>query len=173
MGLVHAPTVGTIDATEYASVHVFSATDDGVSMTRRTSANATTTSTTAVDLYTWPVVLNGVYTLDAYLRNQSSLTTAGPRYAIGGAATSAATLSPVDAFLEMSTAATTATKTDMVASGTLYGTNVGAATTTFQSTIHGSFVCTVAGNAALRWAMSAAGTATQVRGAYAVLTRIG
>jgi hypothetical protein len=133
------------------------------------AADVTTTSTTIVDATSMlPTILPGTYFLDAYLIDQSSLTTAGPRFGIGGTATATV----LSFTVEQATAANASTTTIGTALNTGYGTNVATAATSFPCTVHARVVVTVGGTLGLRWLMSAAGTGTLKAGSYLMLTRV-
>jgi hypothetical protein len=139
---------------------------------RSISANQTTTSTAAVDLtnFVFQVESGATYILEVNFINQSSITTAGPRYAIGGTGSVAAA---VGGWLRMWTSTSAAVNTMITATGASTGTNVGTATTSFVTEGRFRIVPSAAGALAIRWNMSAAGTATLVAGSYARLTRVG
>lgn len=139
---------------------------------RSISANQTTTSTTAVDLtnFVFQVESGATYILEVNFINQSSITTAGPRYAIGGTGSVAAT---VGGWLRMFTSTTAFTTTMVTATGTATGTNLAAATTSLVTEGRFRVVPSASGALAIRWNMSAAGTATLVAGSYARLKRVG
>lgn len=139
---------------------------------RSISANQTTTSTTAVDLtnFVFQVESGATYILEVNFINQSSITTAGPRFAIGGTGSVAAT---VGGWLRMSTSTTASTTTMVTATGAATGTNLAAATTSLLTEGKFRIVPSASGALAIRWNMSAAGTATLVAGSYARLTRVG
>jgi hypothetical protein len=136
----------------------------------RLTSNLTTTSTTVVDAtgLMFQAVPVGEYVLELSGLYQSSLTTAGPRIAVGGTATATG----IGGSVAMDTSTTTTTTGALTAVNTGVGANPGTATTSFRAATRVSFSITAAGTFGIRWLESAASTGTLVAGTYATLTRI-
>lgn len=138
------------------------------------TADITTTSTSIADITSgantlmFTNVLPGTYNITFWGAYQSSLTTAGPRFAFGGTAT---TTTPIIGKVTMATSTTAQTTTIVTAVNTTAGVNPGTATTSFEVT--GQFSCTITatGTLGLRWLVSAASTGTLKGGSYAILSR--
>jgi hypothetical protein len=133
------------------------------------TADATTTSTTAGNLasMTFSNVTPGTYRVALKGMFRSSLTTAGPRFGVGGTATATGT-----GVVTMYTSTTSGTVTEMTAISTTFGTNPATATTSFLVDLSFLAVVTVAGTLGIRWNVSAAATGTLRGGSVAVLTRV-
>lgn len=149
------------------------------------TADITTTSTTQADFTTtavqntaattrpfhFDVVASGVYNLQLVGTYRSSVNSAGPRFALGST-TTPATVTSLNGIVDMATSPTARTQTVVTALTTAVGANPGTANTDFAVRIDALIRVNAAGQIGLRWAMSAAGTATLRTGAICTLTRV-
>lgn len=136
------------------------------------TADITTTATAAAQVteFTFTNVQPGTYQFRLDGAWQSSITTGGSRFGVGGGATA----SFAQGMLWLANAATGGgNSTLMTAKDTTFGTgNAGATATPYPVTIWFTIVVTAAGTVGLRWNGSAAGTQTLRAGTTATLTRI-
>lgn len=135
-----------------------------------TTANQTTTSLSAANITncTFSNVGIGTYRVMVFGTYQSSLTTAGPRFGIGGTATTTTNVGT----LTMWTSATASTVTPMTAFNTTFGTNPGTISTAFAFNLYYVLVVSVAGTVGLRWLVSAASTGTLGSGTIVTMERV-
>lgn len=140
-----------------------------VAGTNGTAATTTSTTATAIAALTWNLQ-PGAYALDVYGAWRSSVTTAYPRFGLGAGAAPAATVANVDGWIE--TAASAASRVTAV-DGVHTGAAAAAAATDYRLVAHICFQVTAAGNVALKWLTSSAGTQTLQPGTYGILTRLG
>lgn len=138
-----------------------------VTTTATTAGGVNITGAVGSDL-TFTSVIPGTYTVTMQGKYQSSLTTAGPRFGVGGTATA----STGQGMVNMFTSATAPSVSDLTAINTTAGTNPGTAATSFQITMWFSIVVTATGTVGVRWNESAASTGTLKAGTTATLTRL-
>jgi hypothetical protein len=140
------------------------------------AADATTASTTIVDIQVGGIsvlsfsnVLPGTYTLNFDAVYASSVTTAYPRIAFGGTAT---TTTPIIGRVTQHTSATASTEGVVTAVNTGHtGASAGTAATNFPITGWFTFTVTVTGTIVLRWLVSSASTQTLKGGSWVMLSK--
>lgn len=139
----------------------------------RTTADQTTTSTTAVDTPLMVDLPIGTYAIDGYMMGSTSVASSGPRWALGAATGSTATFGALIGHFDVYTSTTSSTETPFT-SGTLVGANPGTVATFFPVKLHAMVVLTSPGVVGIRMASSVnTTTATMRLGSYAIVTALG
>jgi len=134
------------------------------------TSDLTTTSTTTANItgLTFNDVPPGTYRVSLEGLFQSSSTTNGPRFGVGGSATTTVN----SGFVTMWTSPTASTTTAMTAWNTAVGTSPAATATSYRVDLVFVMTVTAIGTAGIRWNVNASATGTLKAGAVATLTRL-